>query len=332
MLAVPPQHGRRRHHPDDIGRSTGADHAARVDFEVLKEARRVQDYETIQALKGHSGCQVELCRRGRVHFVRKLSASRAYNARLLSQIEKQRRLSRFIPVPAIISHDVEDGLVLFEMEFVQGRDFVAQSLTERLPWIYGLVDQIFETWRTLERMRRPAELESRFSAKARDLRAAVTRHARYPAHAGTLDRALDRLDAAAWSAVPATECHGDLTLENIIFRPDGSLVFIDLLDGELDSFWLDAAKLMFDLSVGWSIRHVLWEPEPTQEARLLRMLTRYLAEEIESRLRRDHPDLLRHLPHLQRLQALRILPYTQDQTTFGHLVDFLSALDGAPEA
>ena len=64
--------------------------------------------EIVKVLNGHSGCQVELCRVGAQHFIRKVAKDAAYSPRLIRQIEKQQRLSQIIPVPAVLSTNFDE--------------------------------------------------------------------------------------------------------------------------------------------------------------------------------------------------------------------------------
>ena len=43
--------------------------------------------------------------------------------------------------------------------------------------------------------------------------------------------------------LPMTLCHGDLTLENMMVGPDGTIWFVDLLDSPFEHYWQDVAKM-----------------------------------------------------------------------------------------
>ena len=287
--------------------------------------------ELIQVLKGHSGCRVELRRRGGDYLVRKTSASPAYNPRLARQIEKQRRLAGVIPVAAVLGEARCDGLVSFDMEFVAGRDFKACALTEPVTWTYAVVERLFAVFAVFADGAAPdAALAGRFEAKCAELQ---TRISILDPLGVQLESSLADLRDTDWRPVPSSACHGDLTLENMIFQNDGAIVFIDVLDGDLESFWLDIAKLMFDLDFGWSFRDLEGNVGRRQELRLLRMLARYISEEVDLRLARDHPAVAPLLRPLKLLQAARIVPYIHDAALLERLVRYmreLTAMPGAP--
>jgi hypothetical protein len=82
----------------------------------------VHPAEHVRTLTGHSGCAVTLCLEGDSYFVQKRSGSPAYNHRLTKQIEKQIALSAVIPTPKVFRRGEQDGLIWFDMEYVQAMD------------------------------------------------------------------------------------------------------------------------------------------------------------------------------------------------------------------
>ena len=54
--------------------------------------------------------------------------------------------------------------------------------------------------------------------------------------------------------LPSSTCHGDLTLENLIYSTDNQFVLIDVSSGEYDSWVFDIAKLRQDLDAKWFLR------------------------------------------------------------------------------
>jgi hypothetical protein len=167
---------------------------------------------------------------------------------------------------------------------------------------------------------------SLFSLKLAELGTSIPMSPFYGSHAVFLNGLMDTLRSFDWAGVPQSLCHGDLTVENMLMCDDGGIVFIDLLDGNLDSVWMDVAKLLQDLHSGWSLRSVLWNGRPDPSARLLRTLTRYIADEIEERMVEIFPGLDAHLDQLRALQALRVLPYVRDSEVFLHVVTGLKSI------
>lgn len=267
-----------------------------------------------------------LCRSGDVYFVRKYSASADYNPRLDEQAAKQARLSNLIRTPRVLDTGRLDGLVFFDMEFVSGHEIRTYAPLQHVAGLPALASRIVEPLVALARTGM-GDIGSRMiEAKVASVVQAIESSRFFPDHAEILGLFRRRLEDVDWSGIPRTEAHGDLTLENMLVREDGEIVFIDLLDGELDSVWLDAAKLLHDLDSGWSLRSSLWKAELSASDRLMAMLSRYLYEEVRDQVLRIFPEIRSQLPFLRALQAMRVLPYVRDAATFGHAVRGLDRL------
>lgn len=99
-------------------------------------------------------------------------------------------------------------------------------------------------------------------------------------------------------SLPATEYHGDLTLENILYDiTEKDFVLIDPLTTEYDSYVFDMAKLRQDLQCRWFIRNdnVFFD----------------------SKLKKINDELSKkefyNNDYLLILMLMRVLPYTQNQ-------------------
>lgn len=55
-------------------------------------------------------------------------------------------------------------------------------------------------------------------------------------------------------SLPSSEYHGDLTLENILYKTNGEFILIDPITTEYDSYVFDLAKLRQDITCKWFIR------------------------------------------------------------------------------
>jgi len=274
----------------------------------------------VRSLTGHSGCAVSLCLDGDRYFVRKVSASVAYNARFQQQIDKQKALAAVIATPSVLTEGKTGGLLWYDMEYVQGHGFVSFAPLQAVSRIPEMVGQLTDPLHRLADTRSGSLDPQLFRAKMAELNTTVRSSPFYEAHELFLDGLFARLDREQWSGIPQTLCHGDLTVENMLIRDDGSIVFIDLLDGNLESVWMDVAKLIQDLESGWSLRSILWQERPDATAKLLKTISHYLADEITSQMTELFPDLSPKLSALRALQALRVLPYVRDATIFTRVV------------
>jgi len=71
---------------------------------------------------------------------------------------------------------------------------------------------------------------------------------------------LEELESHVPKVMPRGVCHGDLSLENILYH-ERDFYLIDCSHKQLNSWWLDAAKLSQDLDAHWFIRN----QNPSQE-------------------------------------------------------------------
>lgn len=275
----------------------------------------------VKNLNGHSGCLIELYKDGSNYFVRKSSTSRQYDRRLALQIEKQQRICEIIPLPRVIASSNQEFPCWFEMEFVHGLDFKQWSLSKPISHIPAFLHRLFDCFENLAKRQKNIDLPGKFRAKISSLQDVLSTH-QHP-RARLLSGKIAPLLDFSFVGMPATECHGDLTLENIIIRSSDDFTFIDSLDGDLESVWLDIAKLAFDAEISWTLRNTLWLTNQLPEHRLLTMISRYVAEEVAELVRGRFPLLWPYLPVLKAIQALRILPYTTDEMTIQRLSDFV---------
>ncbi len=225
-----------------------------------------------------------------------------------------------IRTPRIIEQGLQDGLIYFDMEFINGHSFGSYAPLQNVATLSDFARRILEPVRALAENRSGTISAATFRTKVESVSRAVAASAFYPSHRAILDRALASLDQADWSDIPCTASHGDLTLENMLVTEEGEIVLIDLLDGDLETVWLDVAKLLQDLESGWSLRGVLWKAELSANDRLMAMLSRYLYDEIRSQILVMFPQLAPKLSQLRVLQAMRVLPYVHDEITFRHVV------------
>ncbi|OLP62634.1 hypothetical protein BJF93_12570 [Xaviernesmea oryzae] len=242
----------------------------------------------------------------------------------MRQVEKQQRLRKIIPVPQVVRCYFDKNPISYDMEFIQGLDFRQACLSKPMSWINVFVECMCTHFKALEGAAVKADLQSAFKSKLVSLQDVLYAHQAGKVRA--LIPVLEALLAYDFSRLPATASHGDLTLENIIFKGDGDVVFIDVLDGDLESFWMDIAKITYDLEIAWSLRSSLWQSDHSPDDRLLRMLSRYLSEELGMVIAQKFPEAVPHLPALKAIQALRVLPYSHNEQTIDKLASYVAKL------
>lgn len=261
-------------------------------------------------LNGHSGCSVILFEEnGRPLFVRKVSASREYNARLIRQAEKQESFySKVLRAPKVLQKGYgADGLFYFDMEYIHGITLSEYIKTMEVSKIRDVVDAILSDLFIRVFDGKPSiNAKGLFSEKINLLKA-TDFATEYPWYRG----AIEILDSHDWSFFAENECHGDLTFENIIIK-DGELWLIDFLDSFYESALLDVATLLQDSLAMWSYREQ--KPDINTIIRLA-IFRDSVIEKAREKLSDNYVELYFALL----LKLVRIVPYTKDKMTISFL-------------
>lgn len=205
-------------------------------------------------LGGHSGCQIFLMEDddGQV-FVRKISKDVDYNERLEVQSKKQASFSGDpIRAPRVLDHGyTDDGLFFFDMEYVQGVTLAEYIKTMEIGKVKGIVESLVSSIvpnKPITVLESAVPVEEIFRKKLLDLRGKLK-----DKNNAVINQSLDLLERHDWHKLTNSQCHGDMTLENIIVKDD-RLYFIDFLDSFYDSWFLDIGTLLQDVQVMWSYR------------------------------------------------------------------------------
>lgn len=264
-------------------------------------------------LGGHSGCRIFLMEDddGK-NYVRKISKDKEYNHRLKSQSEKQAAFSGDpIRAPKVLNQGyTEEGLYFFDMEYIQGVTLAEYIKTMEIGKVKGLVEALVSSLvpQKLVSISEEQQKLARdvFGRKLFDLRTKL------PIDNEIVNHALDLLEKHNWSKLVPTQCHGDMTLENIIIKDD-RMYFIDFLDSFYDSWFLDIGTLLQDVQVMWSYR---FQNEVSMNTVLRLIVFRDLLLDEISKIDSSYVIEI-YYSLLQKL--IRIYPYTEDEFTCNFL-------------
>lgn len=260
----------------------------------------------IRDLSGYSGCAISLMQDRDVVFVRKISSSIEYNARLSQQCQKQKNFSsQFLKAPKVLnSGTTNDGKFFFDMEYIKGVTLAKFIETIDSASIQNLVDIISNSIRAQKQniLNSSIQTQKIFQNKISSLREETKKMDDL-----SLSKALEKLSEKDWSHFENTFCHGDLTLENIIVS-NGQLYLIDFLDSFYDCWLLDIGKLLQDLQCMWSYRK---DGGPSQNAKIRLLIFRKLL--LQSLCSSE--DVLVDSYYALLLHLTRIYPYVKDQET-----------------
>lgn len=293
----------------------------------------------VKELHGHSGCRLLLLRERDcdAYRVRKISGSADYNARLRDQRHKQGEMAALgLPCPAVLKDGLLeggelDGRYCFDMEYVRGQnlgdvlehgdsalfDTVARSLAATLRGLAATASGCLPAGLFLDKIAAVAAAVPPCLEGGNDP----------GGMRGVIGETAARLAAHDWSGIPASQGHGDMTVENVLRRPDDGLCFIDFLDGPLNSCWLDVAKLHQDLCGHWFLRNLPDEQRSGPRGRGLRIAAAKLAALLHGHTHPLWPDLRERLPVLTQFQLFRIVPYCRSDEVLAFVLRRIRDID-----
>ena len=293
----------------------------------------------VKELHGHSGCRLLLLRERDcdAYRVRKVSGSAGYDSRLRDQRHKQGEMAILgLPCPAVLKEGLLEGGELagrycFDMEYVRGQN-LGDVLEHGDSALFDTVARsLAATLRRLSATASGCLPSSLFLDKIATVSATVPPCLEGGKDPGgrreAIEETASRLAAHDWSGIPASQGHGDMTVENVLRRPDGTLCFIDFLDGPLNSCWLDVAKLHQDLHGHWFLRNLPDEQRSGPRGRGLRIAAAKLAALLHGHIHPLWPDLHGRLRVLTQFQLFRIVPYCRSDEVLAFVLQRIRDID-----
>lgn len=257
-------------------------------------------------LKGYSGCGVTV---GNIDtdepYVLKISPGVSYNSRLFKQKEKQETYQSKrgeIKTPRIISDGYLESRYFFKMDYVIG------GVT-----LYEYVDfnPLHKSRSVLEILIDDCLSKDCFLCKCSVdvIKKKIIDQKNLCLNMRRSKEVFDILENFDFSEIPNTNCHGDLTLENVLISKDG-IYYIDFLDSFYDSWMMDIAKILQDLELLWSGRFSSISTEAKLKFLFLAGYTRERIMQLSDGSRK-----LDMVYKLLLLNLTRIYPYIKDDLT-----------------
>jgi len=265
-------------------------------------------------LGGHSGCQIFLIDNddGRV-FVRKISKDVDYNARLETQSVKQASFKgAIVRAPKVLETGyMADGRFFFDMEYIQGMTLAEYIKTMEIGKVKGLVEALVNSFIPKEipvlTQDDKEQVVQIFAKKISELRKTLSTQ-----NNEVVNQSLELLEKHDWSKLAPSQCHGDMTLENIIIKND-KMYLIDFLDSFYDSWFLDIGTLLQDIQVMWSYRH----QEDISMNTVLRLIV--FRDLLVNEVRKINEDFVIEIYYSLLQKLIRIYPYAKDELTYSFL-------------
>jgi len=282
-----------------------------------------------RVLAGHSGARLTLMETPACSLVRKSAGQAADNARLRAQCEKLRRLhAAGLPCPAVLAEHEAEGVFCFDMDYVPADSLAHLIISGRAaPW-EAIIPQILQLVSHFQSTTTGEIPASAFLSKL-DIMLALCAQGQHTASFTTaLTEITQRLRGLDWTGIPQSDCHGDMTLENMLLRQDRKLVFIDFDVPEHCSWLLDVAKMYQDILGHWCLRETaLADPYgmKTVNAQMaLARLASLLAPAMGALIPRFRPLLCQ----LACFHLFRTLPYARNAHIPAYVVQRMTALLG----
>lgn len=279
------------------------------------------------ALTGHSGAELTLIEAGGQTFVRKRARAAEQSERLRQQCDKLRAAhDAGIPCPKVYRSGDNAGLFWFDMEFIPS-DSLAHALTSGREPDWGMLLPQITALTARYRDTGNGEIPAvQFAEKLDAIVAGCAENQFAHQDLTRIGDAVEELRERDWSGIPASQSHGDLTLENLLVQQDGRIVFIDFDVPEQSSWWLDTAKLLQDLSGHWCLRHlVLADPEGIEALNAQLAMSRAAAG-IVSLLVEAIPGGAARLAPLVAFHLLRTLPYARNPLVVDYVLQRITAV------
>lgn len=230
----------------------------------------------LKVMNGYSGSCVLLLQDSNGVFVRKFGQ----NERNLERIKALNKIG--IRMPRVLSEHTN----YYDMEYIRHTDVATWLLNNH---VSGLIDWLCEVINTLSAVE-----------CAKDYTLIFEKRIAAMAHNGLLkDTGIDpeKLLMRLPKMLPASNYHGDLTMDNCLHGIDNQFYLIDPLTSDYDSWVFDLAKLMQDVDCGWFVRDNRVNIGSKLHAIRTALVTKYPIA--------NNPDLLI-------MMLLRILPYTRN--------------------
>jgi tRNA A-37 threonylcarbamoyl transferase component Bud32 len=269
----------------------------------------------VEKLKGHSGCELFLCRGARNNFVRKISPNQEYNRRLIEQCKKQTLWKNDISsVPEVINTGYIEGLFYFDMEYVLGST-ISSLLTENQIDIDEIIEFVIAHYKIQFKEKKDAvDLINVYSKKIKQFDEFKNK---YPL-IKNLDQALELLNNNFIIPKYTSNVHGDMTLENLIkSKKDNKIYMIDFLDDFSNSLYTDLSKIFQDIQGGWSFfdrsKNTPISGQSNLSVRLLDMRKKIINEirEIDNNER-----FFEGILYILLINYIRIIPYIKNNHVY----------------
>lgn len=286
---------------------------------------------TLSRVAGHSGCKVELLYENQMYLVRKSTSTSAYAERLRKQAIKQQKFRNtnrlnFITTPSVIKQFKDEATYFFDMEYSTFADYVhylstanIQDLEFVVEAIISLIHQNIEHSR-FEKIAGSVIFEKYNDVKRNILNNPILGESEKICHIfNQSDSIFTDIDTIT---IPVGQCHGDLTLSNILFSKfENRIILIDFLDSFIETPLMDMVKIRQDTKYRWSYNMLKFNFDKIRMDLILKSIDDKLSGYFC-----QHSFFLRYYQIFQILNFLRILQYAKNKEITEYLLKTIVSL------
>lgn len=211
-------------------------------------------------VKGHSGCSVDIIKENNELFILKKTIDKNYFKRLVLQAEKQIAANskeyKFILVPRVFQVYKNNEFCSVKMEYVYSKNFVEYFESAGFEQVESFVRAIkslieYEIKNSKVIRVHSTEMFNKFSS----VKKSISKNNLLNCDVEIIE-IIDKSSKILLSLplsmeIPIGECHGDLTLSNVLFSGN-NFYLIDFLDSFIESPLIDMVKIRQDTAYLWS--------------------------------------------------------------------------------
>lgn len=284
-------------------------------------------------VRGHSGCNIDIVRKGKRLLIEKSTCDPKYIERLYNQALKQKKACetqlQFIRIPEIIDITKSDTEMVILMDYVYSKNFIdyfenagfeqidffvkaigifIDSEVERSSMIEVPVSVVLDKWEDVKQK----ILSNPFTSTREDVQELLIKSDNtFQNHLKSSIQSIN---------IPLGVCHGDLTLSNILFNGNNYFL-IDFLDSFIESPLLDMVKMRQDTAHHWSTLMYEGNYDKTR----FYIITKKIDDELNN-LFSKYDWYNKYYNIFQVLNLLRVLQYAHEDKVVNYLVKELGII------
>jgi thiamine kinase-like enzyme len=268
----------------------------------------------IKDLKGFSGCKIKLYSSNGNYFVRKISRSVSYNERFKQQINKQKYFlnnlaTNNISTPKVLEEGHLDDLYYFDMEYIHGVSLIDHIYEAKISDLKEISSNIESMLRMMKNSTKQELIDfSHIDRKVEDIMNHLINNKIGVGKDTISDLKIMINNMEKPNDIKKTFCHGDLTMENIMYDKKKDMYFlIDFLDSFIEHYWFDITNLFQDIEGQW---YKFRNPKINIHNMTPKM--NFVNNFLRERVLNEEDLYLKYHYILLALKFSRILPYAQE--------------------